>query len=136
MAISSINLNALQQLDSPDAGRVALKFFFNLMNLWGCSVEQQRTLLGKVGNTTFYKYKQLPDNVKLPRDTLERISYLMGIHKALSIIFSNSRDRAHQWVSSPNTAAPFNGQSALSYMLTGRVMDIADVRRYLDGVRG
>ena len=118
MATSSITLNAQQQLDSPDAGRVALKFFFNLMALWGCSVEQQRTLLGKVGNTTFYKYKQLPENVRLPRDTLERISYLMGIHKALSIIFSNSRDRAYQWVSSPNTAAPFNGQSALSYMLT------------------
>jgi len=135
MATSSITLNA-QQLDSPDAGRVALKFFFNLMELWGCSVEQQRTLLGKIGNTTFYKYKQLPDNVRLPRDTLERISYLMGIHKALSIIFSNSRDRVYQWVSSPNTAAPFNGQSALSYMLAGRVVDIADVRRYLDGVRG
>jgi hypothetical protein len=136
MATPSINLNAQQQLDSPGAGRVALTFFFNLMELWGCSVEQQRILLGKVGNTTFYKYKQLPENVKLPRDTLERISYLMGIHKALSIIFSNSRDRAYQWVSSPNTAAPFNGQSALSYMLTGRVVDIADVRRYLDGVRG
>jgi len=135
MATSSTTLNA-QQLDSPDAGRVALKFFFNLMELWGCSVEQQRTLLGKIGNTTFYKYKQLPDNVRLPRDTLERISYLMGIHKALSIIFSNSRDRVYQWVSSPNTAAPFNGQSALSYMLAGRVVDIADVRRYLDGVRG
>ncbi|TWC11657.1 MULTISPECIES: MbcA/ParS/Xre antitoxin family protein [unclassified Pseudomonas] len=135
MATSSITLNA-QQLDSPDAGRIALKFFFNLMELWGCSVEQQRTLLGKVGNTTFYKYKQLPSNIRLPRDTLERISYLMGIHKALSIIFSNSRDRAYQWVSSPNTAAPFNGQSALSYMLAGRVVDIADVRRYLDGVRG
>ncbi|WP_434607666.1 MbcA/ParS/Xre antitoxin family protein [Pseudomonas sp. R1-7] len=136
MATSSITLSTQQQLDSPDAGRVALKFFFNLMELWGCSVEQQRTLLGKVGNTTFYKYKQLPDNVRLPRDTLERISYLMGIHKALSIIFSNSRDRAYQWVSSPNAAAPFNGQSALSYMLAGRVVDIADVRRYLDGVRG
>ncbi|MBC3349220.1 MULTISPECIES: MbcA/ParS/Xre antitoxin family protein [Pseudomonas] len=136
MATSSISLNAQQQLDSPDAGRVALKFFFNLMALWGCSVEQQRTLLGKVGNTTFYKYKQLPENVRLPHDTLERISYLMGIHKALSIIFSNSRDRAYQWVNSPNTAAPFNGQSALAYMLAGRVVDIADVRRYLDGVRG
>ncbi|MGN8275496.1 MbcA/ParS/Xre antitoxin family protein [Pseudomonas sp. SMN5] len=135
MATSSITLNT-QQLDYPDAGRVALKFFFNLMELWGCSVEQQRTLLGKISNTTFYKYKQLPDNVRLPRDTLERISYLMGIHKALSIIFSNSRDRVYQWVSSPNTAAPFNGQSALTYMLTGRVVDIADVRRYLDGVRG
>jgi hypothetical protein len=67
---------------------------------------------------------------------LERISYLMGIHKALSIIFSNHRERAYGWVKSPNTAAPFNGKTALDYMLAGRVVDIADVRRYLDGVRG
>jgi hypothetical protein len=122
-------------VDTPEAGRVALRFFFNLMAHWGCSVEQQRTLLGSVGTTTFYKYKRIPD-VRLPRDTLERISYLMGIHKALSIIFSNQHDRAYEWVSKPNSAAPFNGQSALDYMLAGRVVDIADVRRYLDGVRG
>lgn len=136
MPTSSPALTPQQQIDSPEAGRVALKFFFNLMECWGCSAEQQRTLLGKVGNTTFYKYKHLPPNVRLPHDTLERISYLMGIHKALSIIFSNSRERAYKWVSSPNTAAPFNGQTALDYMLVGRVVDIADVRRYLDGVRG
>ncbi len=124
-----------QRLETPVAGHVALKFFFGLMAHWGCTVEEQRVLLGAVGNTTFYKYKRLPD-VRLPHDTLERISYLMGIHKALSIIFSNSRERAYQWVSRPNTATPFNGQSALKYMLAGRVVDIADVRRYLDGVRG
>ena len=136
MPTSSTAQTPEQQLDTAEAGRVALKFFFNLMERWGCSAEQQRTLLGKVGNTTFYKYKHLPPNVRLPRDTLERISYLMGIHKALSIIFSNSRERVYKWVNSPNTAAPFNGQTALDYMLVGRVVDIADVRRYLDGVRG
>ena len=133
---SSSALTPRAQLDAPEAGRVALKFFFNLMERWGCNADQQRTLLGGVGNTTFYKYKHLPPNVRLPHDTLERISYLMGIHKALSIIFSNNRERAYTWVSSPNTAAPFNGQTALDYMLAGRVVDIADVRRYLDGVRG
>lgn len=122
-------------VDSPEAGRVALKFFFNLMAHWECTVEEQKTLLGSVGTTTFYKYRSLPD-IRLPHDTLERISYLMGIHKALSIIFSNNPQRAYEWVGKPNTAAPFNGQSALRYMLVGRVVDIADVRRYLDGVRG
>jgi hypothetical protein len=136
MATSSPVTRPEPGLDSPQASRVALKFFFSLMTHWGCSVEQQRTLLGKIGNTTFYKYKQLPATVRLPHDTLERISYLMGIHKALSIIFSNSRERTYQWVSSPNSAAPFNGRTALDYMLAGRVVDIADVRRYLDGVRG
>ncbi len=120
---------------SPEAGRVALTFFFNLMTLWQCSAEQQRVLLGSIGTTTYFKYKKRPD-VRLPRDTLERISYLMGIHKALRIIFSNNAERAYEWVHKPNTAAPFNGRSALAYMLGGQVVDLADVRRYLDGVRG
>ena len=122
-------------ITSPDAGRVALTFFFNLMKLWNCSADQQRVLLCSVGNSTYFNYKQLPE-VRLPRDTLERISYLMGIHKALRIIFSNQAERGYEWVHKPNDAAPFNGVSALDYMLGGQVVDLSDVRRYLDGVRG
>ena len=126
---------ALPDLQSTDAGRVALKFFFQLMELWGCNVEQQRTLLGAIGNSTYFSWKKLP-SVRLTQDTLERISCLMGIHKALRILFSNQPERAYEWVHKANDAAPFNGQSALQYMLAGRVLDVADVRRYLDGVRG
>ena len=121
--------------DSSEAGRVALTFFFKLMAHWGCNKDQQCTLLGAIGSTTYFKYKKLPP-VRLPHDTLERISYLMGIHKSLRILFSNQPERAYDWVHKPNTAAPFNGQSALTYMLGGQVVDLADVRRYLDGVRG
>ena len=133
-------MNAEQRLErpntaSPDAGRVALTFFFNVMALWGCTPAQQRILLGKIGNTTYHKYKKLPQ-VRLPHDTLERISYLMGIHKALRILFSSNPDKAYEWVHKANSAAPFNGQSALEYMLQGRVVDLADTRRYLDSVRG
>ncbi|QEA39625.1 DUF2384 domain-containing protein [Pistricoccus aurantiacus] len=120
---------------SPEAGHVALKFFFNIMAKWGCTPSQQRILLGGIGNTTFHKYRKLP-NVRLPRDTQERISYLMGIHKALRILFSNSPQRGYEWVHKANTAPPFNGRSALDFMLNGRVVDLADTRRYLDGVRG
>lgn len=126
---------AVPATDTPQAGRVALTFFFNLMDKWGCTVEQQRTLLGGVGSTTYYKYRKLPD-MRLPRDTMERISWLMGIHKSLRILFSQNTERAYQWVAKPNSAAPFNGKSALDYMLGGRVVDLADVRRYLDAARG
>ena len=127
--------HAEADITSGDAGRVALTFFFNLMEHWGCSKEQQCTLLGSIGNTTYCKYKKLP-NVRLPHDTLERISYLMGVHKALRILFSNQPERAYEWVHKANAAPPFNGRSAMTYMLAGRVVDLADVRRYLDGVRG
>lgn len=121
--------------DTPQAGKVALAFFFGLMEKWGCSTAEQKVLLGSVGNTTYHKYKSLPE-VRLSHDLMERISYLMGIHKSLRIIFSNKVDNAYQWVGKPNQAAPFNGQSALQFMLSGRMTELSDVRRYLDGVRG
>lgn len=132
--VSPADLQA-SALQGGDAGRVALKFFFQLMELWQCNVEQQRKLLGAIGNSTYFNWKKQPA-VRLPQDTLERISYLMGIHKALRILFSNQPERAYEWVHKANQAAPFNGQSALDYMLAGRVVDLSDVRRYLDGVRG
>ncbi|HZX17722.1 MAG TPA: MbcA/ParS/Xre antitoxin family protein [Pseudomonas sp.] len=131
---------ALQQndlaldLDSTKAGQVALKFFFNLMEKWDCTVEQQMILLGSIGRSTLYKYRQLPE-VRLPRDTMERVSYLMGIHKSLRILFGD-KPSTYEWIKKANSEAPFNGNSALQMMLAGGVVDLADVRRYLDGVRG
>lgn len=131
---------ALQQndlgldLDSTKAGQVALKFFFNLMDKWDCTVEQQMVLLGSIGRSTLYKYRQLPE-VRLPRDTMERVSYLMGIHKSLRILFGD-KPSTYEWIKKANSEAPFNGSSALQMMLAGGVVDLADVRRYLDGVRG
>ncbi|WP_339523954.1 MbcA/ParS/Xre antitoxin family protein [Pseudomonas sp. EA_35y_Pfl2_R111] len=121
-------------LDSTKAGQVALKFFFNLMDKWDCTVEQQMVLLGSIGRSTLYKYRQLPE-VRLPRDTMERVSYLMGIHKSLRILFGD-KPSTYEWIKKANSEAPFNGNSALQVMLAGGVVDLADVRRYLDGVRG
>lgn len=124
----------LADLDSPKVGQVALKFFFSLMDKWRCSVEEQMVLLGSIGRSTLYKYRQLPE-IRLPRDTLERVSYLMGIHKSLRILFGD-KPSTYEWVRKPNSEAPFNGKSALELMLAGSVVDLATVRRYLDGVRG
>ena len=133
MPTLSPNRTGLPDSASKEAGRVALKLFFNLMEKWGCSVVQQRILLGGLSKTTYYNYKGLP-SVRPQRDLLDRISCLMGIHKALRILFSTQPDRATEWISKPNTVAPFNGHSALEYMLCGGLPEITDVRRYLDGV--
>ncbi|CAD5110255.1 MbcA/ParS/Xre antitoxin family protein [Zestomonas carbonaria] len=134
MAIAARKADLTADLDSPKAGQVALKFFFNLMDKWHCSVEEQMVLLGSIGRSTLYKYRQLPE-IRLPRDTLERVSYLMGIHKSLRILFGD-KPSTYEWVRKPNSEAPFNGHSALELMLAGSVVDLAAVRRYLDGVRG
>lgn len=119
--------------DTPQAGKVALTFFFGLMEKWGCSAAEQKVLLGSVGNTTYHMYQSLPE-VRLSHDLMERISHLMSIHKSLRIIFSNQVDNTYQWISKPNQAALFNGQSALHLMLSGRMTALSDVQRYLDRV--
>lgn len=115
-------------------GQVALKGFFKIASEWGLKAQQQRVLLGDIPTSTYNKYKKLP-LITLPKDMLDRISYVMGIYKALRILFP-THDQAVNWVSKSNMAYPFNGRSALSFMLDGHLTDLADVRRYLDWQRG
>jgi len=112
----------------------ALRTFFRIADLWRLSVEEQMTLLGATARSTFFKWKKNPNTV-LPKDTLERISYILGIYKALQILLPSEK-AADEWVKRPNTAAPFGGQSALERMLSGQVADLFVVRQYLDAQRG
>lgn len=112
---------------------VALKAFFGIAEKWGLTSDQQRILLG-VPRATFYRWKQRAD-VLLSADTLERISYILGIYKALRILLPTEKS-ANSWIHKPNTAFLFGGKSALEKLLNGHVVDLADVRRYLDAQRG
>jgi hypothetical protein len=68
-------------------------------------------------------------------DTLERLSYLLGIYKALQILLPDPQ-AADEWVRKSNSAPPFGGDSALERMLSGQVADLYVVRQYLDAQRG
>lgn len=119
---------------SPKAGRVALKGFFSIAKKWKLASSDQMVLLGDLPKSTFHAYKKLPE-VALNRDLLERISYVIGIYKALHILLQN-KDHADAWVHQPNQAEPFHGQSALERMKGGSIVDLAVVRQYLDAQRG
>ena len=112
----------------------ALRTFFRIADLWGLSVEEQMTLLGLTARSTFFKWKKDP-NAVLPKDTLERISYILGVYKALQILLPDEK-AADEWVRRPNAALPFGGGSALDRMLSGQVADLFVVRQYLDAQRG
>jgi hypothetical protein len=102
---------------------------------WGLSVDEQIALLGQPPRSTFFAWRKSPDTARLSRDTLERLSNLLGIYKSLQILLPNAQ-AADAWLRQPNTAPLFGGRSALARMLAGNVADLNVVRRYLDGVRG
>jgi hypothetical protein len=111
----------------------ALQAFFNIMSRWEIRDEDARALLGGVSNGPYYQMKKDPDRV-LDGDTLLRISYLVGIFKALHILHSEAL--ADEWVRLPNANRIFGGQSALQYMVAGGLPAMQTVRRLLDARRG
>ena len=118
---------------APGLDHAAIKrAFFRIMDAWSVSEADARVLLGAPSRSTFYNYKR-GDGGDLGADTLERVSYVLGIYKALQLLFPNPQ-QADEWMRKPNRA--FGGRSALEHALAGKVVDLASVRTYLDTVRG
>lgn len=110
----------------------ALRAFFNIMARWTVRDEDARALLGGVTNGPFYEMKRNPDRV-LETDRLTRISYLIGIFKALNIL--HSKALADEWVRLPNSNPIFAGETPLAYMIRGGLPAMQTVRRLLDARR-
>ncbi len=121
-------------IPEPELASAGLRAFFRIAEAWRLGVEEQITLLGSPGRSTYFKWKR-DGATALPRDVLERISYILGIYKALQILLPEA-GAADAWVRRPNQAAPFGGRSALERMLSGNVSDLYLVRQYLDAERG
>lgn len=126
----SILPQSLQHEDPRKVAKVALAVFFNITKSWKMTSKQELTILGAPPRSTFYKWRNGATTTISP-DTLERISYVIGIYQALRKIFP-SLEQANAWPRKPNQA--FNQMSGIEYMLLGGVQHLCDVRRYLDDV--
>lgn len=115
-------------------GAAGLRAFARIAEAWGLNTDEQLRLLGEPARSTFFAWRKSPDTARVPRDTLERLSNLLGIYKSLQILLPDPQ-AADVWVRQPNTAELFGGRSALDRMLAGNVSDLNLVRRYLDSVR-
>ena len=131
---STVRPSRTPSSDFTSAGGAGLRAFVRIAEAWGLTVAEQLKLLGIASRSTFFKWRREQDP-RLPQDTLERLSYLLGIYKSLQILLPDPR-AADEWVRKPNSAAPFGGHSALDRMLSGQVADLYVVRQYLDAERG
>jgi len=113
--------------------KVALEAFFNIGKLWKLTNAQEMNLLGlSNSSSTYYNWKKNKNGI-LSNDTLDRISYILGIFKSLRIIFED-KNQGYEWIMKENSA--FNGKSALDILLQGKIVDLSRVRSYLDAQRG
>lgn len=115
-----------------DEAAALFRAAIGLFSKWGLTDEQASRLLDMpIRSLRRWKAERRPG--RLGRDGKARLSNLMGIHKALRIIFKEP-ERGYRWIKAPNAA--LGGTSALEIMLGGDLTDLMRVRRYLDSERG
>jgi len=109
----------------------AIEGFFALVDKWGIPMERAGELLGGRPRSSVYKLKSVPKT--LGPDELTRISYLVGIYKALHILLPDKL--ADQWMTRPNDNPLFKGQTPLEYALRG-IPAMQQIRSLVDAARG
>ncbi len=80
----------------------------------------------------FYQLKR-GGKKTLDQDKLTRISLLLGIFRALNILYG--RKLADAWISLPNSNPMFEGEAPFAYMIKGGVPAFVRVRQLLDARR-
>lgn len=134
-------MSALQPIDTTpqdfsaapitdDEAAAMFRATLNLFRRWGLSDEQAAILLDMPVRS--YRRWKAGELGRIDRDGKARLSNLMGIHKALRLIFREPQ-RGYDWIRAENTA--FDGRTALDVMLGGELTDLMRVRRYLDAER-
>jgi hypothetical protein len=131
---ADLSSRAVQEKLSP----VAIRAFFRLASHWKLRDEDARGLIGGISNGSFYQLKRgagkASNDKTLDQDKLTRVSLLVGIFKALNILYGTKL--ADAWVQLPNTNPIFGGKTPLAYMLKGGVPSMLRVRQLLDARRG
>lgn len=112
----------------------ALRAFFNIARVWQLSVAEERALLGWPPPSTFHKYKS-GDAGPLSFDTLTRISLVLGIFKALQILYPEP-GFADRWMRMPNSNPLFGGRTPLAFVTDAGMDGLFQLRRLLDSRRG
>lgn len=117
-------------LNEDRKARTALGAAFKIMKAWNLSEDDEAAILGQSDREALRAWKD-EKGPQIGEETILRISYVLGIFKAINILLPDKRI-ADDWVKRPNKARIFGGGSALDRMTNGDIEDLKVVRQYLD----
>ena len=122
-------------IENSDARRKLARMVTRLFELWGLPTADQLELLGlsRTSRAQISRYRKggaLPSS----RDMLDRIGWLLSIHKSLRLLYPRNESIRYTWVKRRNQI--LGDQRPLDIMKYQGLIGIARVARYLDFLRG
>jgi len=109
--------------------------FMHLFELWELDTATQLNLLGlsPSSRALLMKYRK-GEQALTTRDALDRIGWLLAIHKALRLLYPKNEKLRYSWINRRNQA--FSNFTPLEVMKEQGLIGLAKVARYLDYLRG
>lgn len=126
---------------TPRHASAGLRWLFDHRDRWGLNMDQLGVLLGGVPRRTLNAWRQkvlAGQDIEVPRDVMERISLLLGIHKSLTLMTPDNHEHlADHWFQQPVELMGLRNTSIRDYLLERGSMDaLYYIRRSLDAMRG
>ena len=134
-AIAQLTEETRVNIENSDARRKLARMVTRLFELWELPTADQLELLGlsRTSRAQISKYRKggaLPSS----RDMLDRIGWLLSIHKSLRLLYPRNENIRYTWVKRRNQI--LDDQRPLDIMKHQGLIGIARVARYLDFIRG
>ncbi len=111
----------------------ALVALRSLAPAWKLAGDQMAALLG-VSASTWDRMQRGSWSGVLSQDQMMRASALIGIFKALHLLFAD--DMADRWPRLRNAGVLFDNLSPIEAMIEGGIPRMLDIRRHVDALRG
>lgn len=123
-------------LDSESSRIKIAKMTLKLFDHWQLTQVEQLHLLGmsEQSRSSLDKYRKGEKPFPKSRDLLDRVGYLLAIHKALRLLYPQNSNIRYSWLNRRNKA--FENYSPLEIIQHQGILGYARVTRYLDFVRG
>jgi len=134
-AIAQLTEETRINIENSDARRKLARMVTRLFELWELPSADQLELLGlsRTSRAQLSKYRKggaLPSS----RDMLDRIGWLLSIHKSLRLLYPQNENIRYTWVKRRNQI--LDNQRPLDIMKHQGLIGIARIARYLDFIRG
>ena len=134
-AMAQVAQEAHIKIESSEARKKLALMVTRLFELWNVTTADQLELLGlsRTSRAQISKYRS-GGAVPSSRDMLDRIGWLLSIHKSLRLLYPRNENIRYTWVKRRNRV--LDDQRPLDIMTYQGLIGIARVARYLDFLRG
>ena len=126
----------LPELADEGTRRDLARVVMGLFERWQLSTDLQLALLGlsPESRKLLGLYRRGERALPASRDALDRAGYLLGMHKALRLLFPENPELRYGWIKRRNRL--LDGRTPLEVMLEDGLVGLARIARSLDFQRG